>query len=85
MVIGRPAGYLKLTNCHDTLAGCHDPVGRAWQLEQILLPKSQHGARDDPTERCPMTIKIILLMMLVASIAAGSHMRAGGTIAQSEE
>jgi hypothetical protein len=32
-----------------------------------------------------MTIKIILLMMLVASIAAGSHVRGGDAIAQPKE
>jgi len=32
-----------------------------------------------------MTIKIILLMMLVASIAAGSHVRADNAIAPSKE
>jgi hypothetical protein len=32
-----------------------------------------------------MTIKIVLLMILVASIAAGSHARGGDAITQSEE
>jgi len=72
-VIGRLAGYLKLT-------GCHYLVGGVARLERLLLMGMSAGAKWG----LEMTIKILLLMALVSAIAAGSYYRGTSELSEQE-